>query len=198
MFLKTNTYVPTVLQWAPLAVVILSFFGAGYMATEYVIRSSAYDPQIQIAEDFARALASGEDVKKLVPDAQVDIANSLASFIVTYGDDFKPTKSSGNHDAQIPTPNKSVFDSAKTNSQHSMEWEAYDNINVAIVMRRYEGAQSGYVMVGRNIREINRRVSELQNYWLVGVLTALVGSFGFYGYNNRKKPTIHNAVHMGA
>jgi len=62
----------------------------GYNISQQVLRMSANDPQIQMAEDAAQRLNAGEDAERIVPDHKVDMAASLAPFVIIYDDSGRP------------------------------------------------------------------------------------------------------------
>ena len=70
--------------WLPLAAVITLFCGLIYATVQQSYRMDANDPQIQMAEDTARALESGQPASSLVPSGKVDIAQSLAPYLIIY------------------------------------------------------------------------------------------------------------------
>ena len=70
--------------------------GTGHVISQQVLRMSANDPQIQMAEDATQRLNSGEDPAHVVPDRKVDMAASLAPFVTVYDDAGRPVASSAN------------------------------------------------------------------------------------------------------
>jgi hypothetical protein len=53
-------------------------------AVQQDLRLGANDPQLQLAEDTARALDAGTPATTLVATSKVDVATSLAPFLVIY------------------------------------------------------------------------------------------------------------------
>ncbi|MBX4190035.1 hypothetical protein KW791_01945, partial [Candidatus Parcubacteria bacterium] len=64
-------------QWALLAVVSTILCGLVYLALQQYIRASANDPQIQISEDMARVLGSGQPIQQVLPPGRVEITQTL-------------------------------------------------------------------------------------------------------------------------
>ena len=71
-------------SWLPLAATITLLCGLIYVTLQQAYRSNANDPQIQLAEDAAQALAAGQSPESLLPEQQVDIARSLAPYMMIF------------------------------------------------------------------------------------------------------------------
>src|SRR6185295_4920318 len=69
--------------WVPFAGVITILCGMVYLTVQQSLRQSANDPQIQMAEDAAGALARGAAEETVLPATQVDIATSLSPFAIS-------------------------------------------------------------------------------------------------------------------
>lgn len=81
MLSKVN-YIQLMIAWVPLAFIITVAAGLVYLAVQQDERSSANDPQIQMAQDAAYNLQSGASVNSVVPGNQVDPSHSLAPFLI--------------------------------------------------------------------------------------------------------------------
>ena len=71
-------------HWLPLAVLTFAFSGLVYLAVQQDLRIGANDPQIQMAEDTASAIAGGANPASLVPSSDIEIATSLAPFVIVF------------------------------------------------------------------------------------------------------------------
>src|SRR4051812_9606841 len=89
--------------WLVMAVMITGLVGLCYGAVQQDLRQSANDPQIQMAEDIATKLTDGQSLQSVVPAEKVDIAKSLAPYIIIFDGTGKPIASSAQLDGQIPT-----------------------------------------------------------------------------------------------
>jgi hypothetical protein len=89
-------------HWLPLAAVTTLLCGLVYLAVQQSLRQGANDPQIQMAEDAAAALAASTTPESVLPVAQVEIFTSLAPFMVIYDDTGGPLTSSGLLHGTIP------------------------------------------------------------------------------------------------
>ena len=70
--------------WLPLAIATAGLCGLAYLVVQQSLRMGANDPQIQMAEDSAAALNSGSSIDLIIPTAKVEIANSLALFLIVF------------------------------------------------------------------------------------------------------------------
>ena len=79
--------IPYILKyWLPLAAALTGVFAFIYLTVQQDMRMGLDDPQIQMAEDAASALASNQPVDALFPAGapKVDMAKSLAPFLIVY------------------------------------------------------------------------------------------------------------------
>ena len=70
--------------WLPLAVLATAFCGLAYVTVQQALRQDANDPQIQMAEDTAAALDKGAGSDAVLPAQHVELASSLAPFVILY------------------------------------------------------------------------------------------------------------------
>lgn len=157
--------IKVVKQWIPVAIVITLLSGMIYAMEQYNFRSSANDPQIQMARDVADAFASGAQPQALDQATKSDIATSLAPYLIAYDDKGKAIASSGLLDGTIPTPPAGVFEVARAQGENRITWQPKPGVRSAIVLVRYEGKQPGFVLVGRSLSQIEERTSRL--VWMV-------------------------------
>ena len=160
--------------WAPFAVVICAFSGLAYITVQQSERQGANDPQIQMAEDAAAALDGGETIDTVIPKAQVEMSTSLAPFIVVYDADGKPTASSGLLNGKMPDYPKGALDSTKASGENRVTWQPTGTVRIASVVVPFKG---GFVVAGRNMREVEKRESQTEMYAGVIGLLALIATF---------------------
>lgn len=146
------------LRWIPLAVMTVLISLTIYAGIQHDLRTSADDPQIQMATDARIALESGASPQSLVPTTQIDIAKSLAPYLVIYDANGQPLASSATLRGQALVPPSGVFDYARSRSMDSLTWMPEEGVRSAIVVVHYAG---GYVLAGRSLTQIERRESNL-------------------------------------
>jgi hypothetical protein len=144
-------------SWIPLAVVITLMSGLVYVTMQQSQRIGANDPQIQMAEDVASALTAGKPLDSIVPAAQIDIATSLAPYVVVFDASGKTIASSGLLHNQLPTLPSGVFDYVRQRGEDRITWQPEPGVRSATVVTSYGGAQPGFVLAGRSLREVENR-----------------------------------------
>ncbi len=144
-------------QWLPLAVAVTALCGLVYLAVQQELRQSANDPQIQIAEDTAIELKSGDTVKSVLPSGKTAIESSLASFVMVFEDDGNVAGSSATLHGAIPQLPAGILDYVRSHGEDRVTWQPEPGVRIAAVVVRYQGAQSGFVLAGRSLREVEVR-----------------------------------------
>ena len=166
--------------WLPFAVVITAFCGLAYASVQQALRQSLNDPQIQMAEDAAYALNNGATIESVIPTEKVEMSRSLAPFIVIYDNDGKPVASSGLLNGQMPDYPKGALDSAKQSGENRVTWQPNVDVRIASVVVTYN---NGFILAGRNMREIEQRESQTEllagiTWFLALIATLVVIAFG--------------------
>lgn len=179
----------TLFAWLPLAALITLVCGIVYVSVHQNFRSSANDPQIQMAEDAAEALENGVAIVTILGNSKVEIEKSLAPYLVMYDQAGKPVAGSGELNGKLPTLPEGVFKYAKNKGEDRITWQPEKGIRSAIVVVPYNSpnAQGGFVMAGRSLREVEKREHQLTVrvalLWIIslGILWGLVNSLSFMG-----------------
>ncbi|GAC1446776.1 MAG: hypothetical protein NVSMB56_08680 [Pyrinomonadaceae bacterium] len=147
----------TLRHWLPLAFIITALTALVYLAVQQSQRSAANDPQIQIAEDAAAALANNRQPKDFEAVEKIEISRSLAPFIIVYDAQGQPIASSGVLDGRMPTLPSGVFEFARNNQQNRISWQPRPGVRSALVIVHFRGQTEGFVAAGRSLREIEQR-----------------------------------------
>ncbi|MBI1793681.1 MAG: hypothetical protein HYR70_05775 [Chloroflexi bacterium] len=175
--------------WLPLAVVITAFSVLVYAAVQQALRQGLNDPQVQMAEDAAYTLNNGATVDSIAFGNKVEMSRSLAPFLVVYDSSGKPVASSGVLKGQLPTVPDGVLDNAKQNGENRVTWQPDGDVRIATVIVPY---QDGYVLAGRNMREVEKRELQTEVFagatWGLTLLASLVViAFGEIVLADKKK-----------
>jgi hypothetical protein len=149
-------------RWLPIAVVVVAICGLVYLAVQQSLRQNANDPQIQMAEDAASALAAGTAAETFLPGARIDIGQSLAPFLIFYSDGAAAVASSGVLHDQVPVPPLGVFDYVRQHGEERVTWQPERGVRIASVIIRTRGPIPGYVLAGRSLREVEKRELQVQ------------------------------------
>ena len=166
-----------------------------YAIPQHVLRSGLNDPQIQMATDLAARLDQVGVLDGLRQGAltasgsaaDLDMARSLSPFLIVYNDAGQPLGSSAQLDGQTPTPPAGVFDNVRSHGEERVTWQPRRGVRIAAVIERLNGTQPGFVLAGRNMREVESRIGDVKTMagmtWL-GMLTLIViGTVGFGIYS---------------
>jgi hypothetical protein len=148
-----------VLLFVPLVVAVSACFGIVYLVGQQGLRTAANDPQVQLAEDAAAALSGGTLPASVVPAGPpVDIAKSLAPFIVVYDTDGAVLATNGQLDGAAPVLPRGVLDSARSSGRDIVTWQPRSGVRVATVTIPWTG---GTVTAGRSLRLVEEREDTL-------------------------------------
>jgi len=159
----TRIQIQNVLKiWISLAVTVTALSGLVYLTVQQDIRIGANDPQIQISEDVARQISTGENPLDFIPPIKVEISKSLATYIILFDDKGKLIGSSAVLDNKEPTIPQGVFGQTKSLGETRFTWQPKAGVRSAVVVTYYKGPSSGYVLVGRSMREIEKRTDNLE------------------------------------
>ena len=153
---------------------------AAYIVQQQLQRHAANDPQLQLARDGAAALERGRAPAQLATGDTIDIAHSLAPFVIVLDDTGAPIASSGRLDGQIPVPPLGVLAAVRRLGEERVTWAPRRSVRLASVVHRVNGARPGFIVAARSLDETEWRIGRLGRLiltaWLAGTLawTALV------------------------
>jgi hypothetical protein len=162
-----------------------------YTIPQQVLRQGANDPQIQLAGDLAARLEQGIAPAEAVPAGSVDIARSLSPFVIAYDDQGRPLASQAQLDGKTPTPPNGVFNHVRQHSEERVSWQPRHGVRIAAVVQRVNGPHPGFVLAGRNMREVEAREQQVEQMaglaWIAMLGLILLGTIAF-GWTTRQKP----------
>ncbi len=159
--------------WLTIAVGVSVVFLVIYASVQQVYRSNADDPQIELAEQVSRLLGAGQPIESVIPSSEVDVSHSLAVFMIVFDENGAPIDANARLDGQIPVPPPGVLENAKINGQNRITWQPRSGVRSAIVVLPVSGQFTGYVLVGRSLREVEIRAKNLVKMVGLGWLVAL-------------------------
>jgi hypothetical protein len=189
MFVR-NWNVKTILRhWLLVAIAVTGLIGLLYAVVQQNLRQGANDPQIQMAEDAAAKLASGQSVQNVVPSEKVDITTSLAPYLMVFDDNGNPIASSAQLEGQTPTIPSGVFDSVRQNGEDRITWQPQTGVRSAIVVTQFTGSTSGFVVAGRSLREVEKREDGLLQILVAGWVVMMLVTFLATAFLFRKSST---------
>jgi len=155
-----------------------------YAIPQHVLRAGLNDPQIQLASDLTARLEQGATPAEAIPAASIDMARSLAPFVIAYDDQGHPLASQAQLNGATPAPPSGVFEFVRQHGEERISWQpirgSENGVRIAAVVQRVNGAHPGFVLAGRNMREVETRIGQVQNMagltWLAMLGLILVGA----------------------
>jgi hypothetical protein len=163
-----------------------------YAIPQQVLRNGGNDPQIQLATDAAARLEGGAAPSEAVPAGDVDMAHSLAPFVIAYDDQGRPLASQAKLNGAVPIPPAGVFESVRQHGEERVSWQPIlgktRGVRIAAIVERVGGAHPGFVLAGRSLREVESRIEQVREMagltWL-GMLTLIALGIAVYGWLTR-------------
>lgn len=175
--------------WLPIVVALTVVIGLVYGAVQQNYRQSANDPQIQLAQDIADAINGGVDPKSLVGTGKIDMAKSLATWLMVVDKNNKVVTDNVVLNAKTPTFPAGVLDVARQNGQNNVTWQPQAGVRSATVSVKVSNSSGQVVVIGRSLKEVESRVSKLTLMsalaWVFGVVVTFVTVW--FGYMITKK-----------
>jgi hypothetical protein len=160
-----------ILVFLPLAVLATGLAGLVYLVAQQDGRWLANEPQVQLAEDAAARLDAGGTPRDQVGPAPVDIARSLAPFVVVYGAAGTILATDGTLDGQPPAVPAGVLASARATGLDAVTWQPRPGVRIATVTVPWNG---GTVLAGRSLRLVEEHAATLELIVGGGWLATLV------------------------
>jgi hypothetical protein len=160
--------------WIASLIVVTLLCGLTYVITQHILRADANDPQIQMAEDAATALAKGQPPQSVLPRTKVAMDKSLAPFVIIYDSAGQPVATSGTINNQAPLLPNGVLEATKQNGEDRITWQPQNDTRIAAVITAYSGTTEGFVLAGRSLREVESRESEVLIYTIIAWIASLI------------------------
>jgi hypothetical protein len=161
-YARNANFTQIILNWLAFMVAITFLAGLVYATVQQTLRQSANDPQIQMSEDAANALAMGKDLQTVLPSGTVNMANSLAPYLIIFNEAGKPLASSVQLDGVTPVVPSGVFGEVAQQGQERFTWQPETGVRSAAVVTHYKGANTaGFVLAGRSLREVEKREDQI-------------------------------------
>ncbi len=157
-----------------------------YAIPQQVLRQGLNDPQIQLAGDLAARLEEGTTPAAAIPPASIDMVRSLSPFVIAYDGQGRPLGSQAQLDGQTPIPPKGVFEHVRQHGEERISWQPRPGVRIAAVIVRVSGSNGGFVLAGRNMREVEAREQQVKQMagatWIgmLGLILAATLCFGWY------------------
>lgn len=165
---------PIIFTQLSIAAIITVVMGVLYMNVQQSYRSGANDPQIQLAEDIASAIKQGHSISPFLKDDTVDLSKSLSPFFILYSADGQPIQSSALLNGQIPQLPSGVLNYAKIHDDDRITWQPQPGVRLATVIKWTGSSPVAFVLVGRSLKEVEVRESNLRTTVAIGWIVCMI------------------------
>ncbi len=159
------------------------FSGLVYAVMQQNYRMNANDPQIELSGEIADGLSHDQDPASLQPQgAPSDLTKSLSAFFVIYNSTGTVYASSAMLNGKPPLLPAGVFESTALHDEDRLTWQPQPGVRIAAVVNHWKGTKdSGFVVVGRSLREVEKREQSLLMMVVAGWVASLIviGAGGF-------------------
>jgi len=171
-----------------------------YAIPQQVLRQGANDPQIAMATDLVAVLERGDLAATLQQGAlptvaggagAVDIAHSLSPFVIVYDDQGRTLVSQALLDGKPPVPPAGIFNYVRNHNEDRFSWQPRRSVRIAAVVQRVDGPHPGFVLAGRNMREVEAReeqVGQMAALTWIGMLGVILVGTAVFGWYTRPRP----------
>lgn len=164
-------------RWLPLGFAITMLCGIIYGTVQQNYRQNANDPQTEIISGLIEPLSQGQSPEALNSAQRQDLSRTLSPFVMVFDEKGKVVASTAELNGKVPTVPMGILSSAKKYGENRVTWEPAPNVREATIVDYYKGKSSGYVLVGKSLTEVEKRVDQLTQTVFVLWLVTLLGSF---------------------
>jgi hypothetical protein len=174
--------------WLPFIVAISAFCLLIYTTVQQSLRQGLNDSQIQMAWDTAYALDHGRSIEEVIPADVIDMDRSLAPFYIIFNLAEQPVAASGFLNNSMQTVPDGVLDYVREKGENRLTWQPQPGTRIAAVIVPYK---DGYVLAGRNMREVEAREAQAGQFagitWLLAMFATFIAiAFGEIFLRDRK------------
>ena len=147
------------------------------------LRQSANDPQLGMAADLTSRIERGASPASIISRDQTDMDLSLSPFVIAYDEQGRVLASSAQLSGTVPPPPRGVLEFVRYHGEERITWAPRRGVRIASVIRHVAGPQGGFVLAGRNLREIEARKDTVLQMaalvWLGLIGIIFIGTFLF-------------------
>lgn len=165
------------LPWYAAAITLVIIFGTIYSVAQQLQRREANMPQIQIAEDLAADLNKGLDPKTAV-SGHINMASSLAPFVMIYSQFGKPIAGNGYLKDKLPSIPLDSLVASSGETYSTVTWQPDNGVRIAAVT---VAAKNYFVLSGRSLAEVEKNETNSLQLSALGGLSALLVLLILYG-----------------
>jgi hypothetical protein len=127
-----------------------------------------------MALDIRDRLAEGRSLDNYFDRDTIDLARSLRVFATLYNQKGESVRTTGMLDGKAPQMPSGVLNFVRANGEERVTWQPRATVRMAMVLLRTNPASLGFIAVGRSLKEVEKRESNL----LTMVFVCWLGAMG--------------------
>ena len=159
---------PLLRRFVPIAIVIILLSGMIYTVSQQLLRQSANETPLALANDAVNHLSTGAAAASVVPTKTVDLAHDYAPFVTVLSSKQQVLASNVSLSNRIPVPPSGVFGYARDNRIDKITWQPENGVRIALIVEYYSGAHGGYVVSGQSLKTTEDQETALGQLCLAG------------------------------
>lgn len=170
----------SIITYLTLAALITGIIMLVYATVQQNFRSSANDPQLQIARDMSESLKDNKTSAALMSGDTVDLTKSLAVFKAIFDEKGKALQCTGVLNGGIPSFPQGVFDFTRQHGEDVVTWQPQKGVRIALVVESVHANGIGFVAAGRSLLEVEKREKRHFNMCAIALVICLTILAGHY------------------
>lgn len=161
--------------WLALAAGATIVLGTTYTLIQQSTRLSADDAPLASAQTVKQQLENGASPADVVPTNIVDLKSDNSVFIIVTDSQEHIQASSARLDGSTTLPPKGTFDYTAQNGTNHFTWQPAKGARLATRIMPYKyGRQTGYVVTGQSLSQVENRINMYGWMTLAAWLAALI------------------------
>jgi len=172
---KMNKYALIFRSWFGYAAMMTLVCILVYITVQQVYRSSANDPQLQMAQDVAIAINKSVDPKSL-PATQtgIEISEGLSPYVLVFDPSGNIVAGSATLNGKVLRIPQGVIDYIRKNGRDAASWQPQPGVRQAMV--GISAANGKYIVAaGRSLSPTEERIGRLGEQVVFGWVMSLIG-----------------------
>lgn len=166
--------------WFPLVITLTIVTMFIFITVQFVVRTGANDPQVQIADSVARSLSKDIVPAVFMSEDTVAIETDMSPYVVVFDANGGPVMGNGLLHGELPVLPLGVFTRTLQTGENRITWSPERGVRQSIVVRHYHDDKrvlSGYVLSGRSLHEPEYRIAMFEYltifFWFLSVLVTV-------------------------
>ncbi len=160
-----------------------------YIVGQQIFRQDANDPQVAISHDLANLLGNTTSLASNDLPKNIDLTSSLSPFVLVADEKGKTLVSTATIGGATPAIPYGVFARALKMQENRLTWQPQTGVREAIVVVHYVNPQNHtdqYVVAGRSLQEVEKRIDALGSNLFIGWLILMVVTSLLFTGNTQK------------